>query len=260
MGTPVDFNIHSHTARCGHARGTDEEYVLAAIKAGFKTLGFSDHIFLPGQSQKGIRGEYEELEGYISSVNALKEKYKGQIDIYLGFEAEWYGEAFEGYYKELLASKIDYLILGQHCCLHEGKLAWYGVYGDWRKCVSAYADHLIEGMRSGLFTYVCHPDLIMPGVEVFDEFVIKTIERICQASIDLNIPFEINMGPSREAKDKTKLRYPDPRFWEIAGRMGVKAYLGVDAHDPRDYEVSDYDYFVEFAKRHNIQLIEKCPF
>ena len=31
------YNFHSHTTRCGHAQGTDEEYVIAAIKEGFTT-------------------------------------------------------------------------------------------------------------------------------------------------------------------------------------------------------------------------------
>ena len=33
-------NYHTHTYRCGHAIGTDEEYVLAAIEKGFKENGF----------------------------------------------------------------------------------------------------------------------------------------------------------------------------------------------------------------------------
>ena len=36
-------NYHTHTTRCMHAIGQDEEYVQAAIKAGIKKLGFSDH-------------------------------------------------------------------------------------------------------------------------------------------------------------------------------------------------------------------------
>lgn len=259
MGTFFDFNLHSHTSRCGHAYGQDEEYVLAAMEAGFKTLGFSDHVFLPGLSQKGIRGEYSELEGYVSSVKSLQKKYEGQIDIHLGFEAEWYGDAFRDYYKELLSSKVEYLILGQHCFLHEGQLTWYRRVEGWRNQVALYASHLIEGMKSGLFLYVCHPDTFMPWVEEFDEEVIKIIERICQASLDTGVPLEINMGPSREASDKTHLRYPDPRFWEIAGRMGVKAYVGVDAHDPDNYRTSDYAYFEDFAKRFGVEIIKKCP-
>ena len=36
-------NYHTHTTRCQHARGTEEEYVLQAIDTGFEILGFADH-------------------------------------------------------------------------------------------------------------------------------------------------------------------------------------------------------------------------
>ena len=36
-------NYHTHTARCGHAAGTEDEYVQQAIQSGLKILGFSDH-------------------------------------------------------------------------------------------------------------------------------------------------------------------------------------------------------------------------
>ena len=39
MKSKQDFNMHTHTKRCGHAYGDDEQYVLAAIDAGFKQLG-----------------------------------------------------------------------------------------------------------------------------------------------------------------------------------------------------------------------------
>lgn len=39
-------NYHTHTTRCYHASGKDEEYVKAAIKAGIKELGFSDQYTL----------------------------------------------------------------------------------------------------------------------------------------------------------------------------------------------------------------------
>ena len=40
-----EFNYHSHTYRCGHADldFTDEEYVEAYIKMGFKRMAFTDH-------------------------------------------------------------------------------------------------------------------------------------------------------------------------------------------------------------------------
>lgn len=41
-------NYHTHTKRCGHAEGEDEDYVLEALGSGITDLGFSDHIMLPG--------------------------------------------------------------------------------------------------------------------------------------------------------------------------------------------------------------------
>jgi transcriptional pleiotropic repressor len=37
-------NYHTHTYRCGHAIGNDEEYVLEAIGLGLQTLGFSADV------------------------------------------------------------------------------------------------------------------------------------------------------------------------------------------------------------------------
>lgn len=36
-------NYHTHTTRCMHATGSDEDYVLSAIKGSYQELGFSDH-------------------------------------------------------------------------------------------------------------------------------------------------------------------------------------------------------------------------
>ena len=36
-------NYHTHTMRCYHAIDQEEDYIQAAIKAGYTELGFSDH-------------------------------------------------------------------------------------------------------------------------------------------------------------------------------------------------------------------------
>ena len=98
----LKYCYHSHTKRCGHACGEDEEYVIKAIQLGIKRLGFSDHVFLPkGYEQPGTRGNFDRLDDYLNSIKSLKEKYKNQIDIIVGFEAE-YSDAFVDYYKYLL--------------------------------------------------------------------------------------------------------------------------------------------------------------
>ena len=55
------FNLHTHTFRCGHASGTDDQMVLSAIEAGFEQLGFSDHMPYPELHLPTCRMAYDQL-------------------------------------------------------------------------------------------------------------------------------------------------------------------------------------------------------
>ena len=257
------FNLHSHTSRCGHAYGTDKEYVLAAIEAGFTELGFSDHVMLPGVSQVGTRAEYSMLEDYVRSVTKLRRRYRDKIDIHVGFEAEWYGDTFKSYYQKLLDEGIvEYLILGQHCCLENGTLRWYATL-DPSTRIRRYTDDLIAGMDSGLFLYVCHPDTFLRWHGVFDEEARQCSVDICQAAVRNNIPLEINLSVGRYAFERLQqegsLDYPCAMFWDIASELGVTCVYGVDAHRPSDYETTPYDFYERFACQHHLNLLRFSP-
>ena len=92
----MKVNLHTHTVRCYHAEGTDEEYVLAAMEAGFDKLGFSDHTPFPYTDGffNGDKMEMDQLEDYIASVEALRRQYAGEIEILLGLECEAVEEFF----------------------------------------------------------------------------------------------------------------------------------------------------------------------
>ena len=58
----MKYNYHTHTKRCGHATGEDEDYVIAALNKGYKILGFSDHAMFPNmKEEKGMRGNFSLL-------------------------------------------------------------------------------------------------------------------------------------------------------------------------------------------------------
>ena len=263
MKTFQPFNLHSHTKRCGHASGEDEEYVIMAMETGFQELGFSDHIMLPGISQPGIRGDYSLLDEYLSSVASLKKKYAGRIQIEVGFEAEWYGDTFRPYYEKLLRSKkVRYLILGQHCFLEDGMLHWYGSLPK-EEGLRRYRDAVIEGIESGLFTYVCHPDTYIGWYGCFDDAAKQAAVDICLASKRNNVPLEINCGPARSRLPTLLLpentTYPHAGFWEVASEIGVPCILGVDAHSPTDYARTPYEFFAKFIQDHHLQMVEVSP-
>ena len=245
----IDYCYHTHTTRCSHAIGTDEEYVLEAIKAGLKVIGFSDHVFLPGLSQPNIRGNHSQLDEYVASIRALKEKYKDQIEILVGFEAE-YLEEFIPYYQELLQSgKIDYLIQGQHIYLDNHEIRWYFVNKDDEEKIELYLTHLIKGMETGLFSYIAHPDFFASGMTHWSEFATNITKRLCEAAVKYDVPLEFNLGGFRYPYEKfypgkNNLRYPSMDFWKIVSEYPVKVFIGPDAHRPN--VVSD-DKEIEFA-------------
>ena len=39
-------DYHTHTYRCGHAIGTMNQYIEAAIAKGIEEIGLSDHLYL----------------------------------------------------------------------------------------------------------------------------------------------------------------------------------------------------------------------
>lgn len=257
----IDYCYHTHTTRCGHAYGSEEEYIQVAINNGLKVIGFTDHVFLPGISQPGMRGDYSLLDDYVNTIKGLKEKYKDQIEVLVGFEAE-YLEQFVPYYKELLDSKkIDYLILGQHNYVKDNKIIWYNANGENNEFLHLYITHIIEGMKTGLFSYIAHPDFFTHGLYEWSDEASQAARRLCEASIKYDVPLEFNLGGFRypyndNPNRKAKLRYPNMEFWKIVSEYpDVKVFIGPDAHKP---ETVSIDYEIEYAlskvKEFNLNL------
>lgn len=259
-------NYHTHTKRCGHAGGTDEEYVLSAIKNGYKELGFSDHVFLPNFSQPNTRGEYYELQNYISSIEKLKEKYKDQIILYKGFECEGLYQYYD-YYRNLLQTKTcDYLILGNHLSL-EGTEGNYSVKSFFYNCdtnekLEEYVESSIKSLETHLFKIFAHPDLFLGFVENLDEKIEEQCWQLINCAIKLDIPLELNMGGIRQ--DVVRLgkierkKYPTDFFWNLVSKTNAKIILGVDAHGPRDFDDSiHFDNIRNFVKKHNLKLLDR---
>ena len=89
-------NYHTHTPRCGHAIGSEREYIENAIKANIKTLGFSDHgphIF-DDDFVSGTRMTPKEAYEYVKILRDMAEEYKNDIKIRVGFETEYFPKTF----------------------------------------------------------------------------------------------------------------------------------------------------------------------
>lgn len=224
-------NYHTHTVRCRHASGSEEEYVLKAIECGLKVLGFSDHtpFLFPGDYYSHMRMYPDQLEDYVASVLTLKEKYKDKIDIRLGLEVEYYPDRMDDLLGLIAPYPIEYFILGQHWCGNEQNEPYNGRATDDNALWERYCTQVIEGMKTGLFTYVAHPDLLHFVGD--PNFYKEQAAKLCHASKQYDIPLEINLLGIRSWR-----HYPREDFWEVAGKVGCKVVFGCDAHSPEEVD------------------------
>ena len=227
----MNYNYHTHTYRCRHAVGADEDYVKRAIEGGIKHLGFSEHVPLKFDdgSESGFRCPTDEAAEYIQSIKVLREKYRGELDIKVGFEMEYYPTLFDKTLEYVKALGAEYLILGQHFLgpENEGYTHASMVGSDTDEAVKSYADLIVEGINTGVFIYVAHPDVLKFSGD--GEVYKAEMRRVCVASKEKDVPLEINLLGIR-----TDRHYPTPLFWEIAGEVGAPVTFGSDAHDPSD--------------------------
>lgn len=228
-------NYHTHTARCKHAVNTDEEYVLAAIEAGYECFGFADHTPWPYEDGfvSGVRMDAAQLNEYIASIRGLKEKYKDKIDIRVGLECEYYPAYLDWLEKTANQKHIQYLILGSHHNLTDNGGFYFGASTE-PDHIRLYAERTVAAMRTGMFAYLAHPDLVMRGYPVFDSACRDMAYELCQTANEMHMPLEYNlMGNEYKKLENSPWKgagYPDDHFWQIAAEMKCTAIIGLDSH------------------------------
>lgn len=220
-------NYHTHTWRCGHAVGDVREYVEQAIAAGMQILGFADHTPYPYANGylSHIRMELGQAEDYFRTVSDLKQEYAGEITLHIGVEAEYYPAYFSDLLQFLGDFPCEYMIMGQHFLHNE----WDGVYSGSRtaeeRVLIQYVSQVLEGLATGKFSYLAHPDLLQWVGEPAPYR--REMTRLCRGVQELGLPLELNLLGLEERR-----HYPAARFWEIAGEVGNAVVLGCDAHEP----------------------------
>ena len=234
MNTGI-HNYHTHTWRCQHARGMEEDYVRRALEQGFGALGFSDHTPWPYRSGyvSGMRMRLQQFEGYRQTVLHLREKYAGRIELPLGMECEAFPEYFE-WLRDFKARYLDYILLGNHYDLTDEGGFYFG-YCTRPDEVARYGKRTLAGLAARLYDCLAHPDLFLHTYPAFDAQCRAVSVDLCQAARDLNIPLEYNLlGLARQKSEQGRgwLGYTRPEFWQIAAENGCTAIIGYDAHDP----------------------------
>ena len=96
------LDYHIHTSLCGHACGTMNAYVQAAIERCLDEIGFADHLPMIKWWQPDYSMTPEQLPEYVRQVQALQGQFP-EIRIKLGIEADYYSSSEEAATQALLA-------------------------------------------------------------------------------------------------------------------------------------------------------------
>lgn len=245
-------NYHTHTIRCKHAQGTEREYIEEAIKAGYKVLGFSDHgtYIVDDDFVYRVRMLPNEVSEYIDTLKALREEYKNDIEIHIGFELEYYPSHFDKTIEFLKQFDYEYLILGQHYTDDGKERSHVMKKGNGDDVLERYVEQVVAGIKTGRFSYVAHPDVL--NYEGSDENYAAQMRKICVAAKEMDIPLELNCLGVRSERC-----YPNEKFWEIASEVGNSVIIGLDAHEADVFSIKkDVERCEEIAAKYNLKPLD----
>ena len=219
-------DLHNHTIMCNHAEGTIDEYIAKAIESKTKIFGFSEHA--PMDFDPKYRISFEQMKEYENLILSAKEKYKGKIEILLGYEVDY----LEGHMDEkVLNADVDYLIGSVHFIDKWGfdNPEFIGRYESenideiWQK----YFDAIENMAKSGLFDIVGHVDLIKVFKYMPEKSILDIAKNALLAIKKADMVLEINMAGFRKPVAEA---YPSLEILQEAYKLDIPITFGSDAH------------------------------
>ena len=175
-------------------------------------------------------------------------------------ECEYY-PAMRSWLSELKeAFGLDYLIFGNHHYPSDEESAYFGMSTTDEHMLHLYEQSVLEGMETGYYTYLAHPDLFMGAYPQFDKHCEEVSRNICREAKKRSLPLEYNLGCAAYCEATGETLFPYPDFWQIVKEEGCETIIGIDAHQPYMLETSRYyDKALKFLEKLGIKRLETLP-
>ena len=231
-------NLHTHTV-FSDGKNTPEEMVLGAVRAGCTSLGFSEHSPLaPFYDPDRYAMEAADLPAYRSEILRLREKYAGQLEVYLGLEQDYDSPA--------PGPDFDYLIGSVHSVVADG--VCLSVDNTRETLVSAVREHFggdffafarayyrrVAAVAETGCQILGHLDLVTKfneGGRLFDAEDARcraaALEAL-EAAMERDMIFEINTGAM--SRGYRTAPYPAPSLLKSIRAGGGRICLTSDSH------------------------------
>ena len=241
-------NFHTHTLFCD-GKSTPEEVVLAAIEKGFSAIGFSGHGYTPFDTSYCMN----DTAGYVAEVKRLKEKYKNEIQVYLGVE--------EDSSAPVNRSDFEYIIGSSHYLRINGEFVTIDSDPEqFARCLDAFSGDPVQ-LAEAYYTDFCayinkrrpdiigHLDLITKFDELGDSLFLKNpkynalAEKAAIEAAKSGSIFEVNTGAITRGLRTTA--YPAENILHTIKKQDARIILSSDSH-----EASTLDAYFEETKNY----------
>jgi len=255
----ITTNYHTHTCFCDGS-SEPEKYVLEAISMGFTALGFSAHAPLPFETAWNLA--QADIEPYCAEILRLREKYKGQTEIYLSLENDYIPGISEDFAFFRKQYKLDYTLGAVHLVKDPGSNEIWFIDGpvsnydnglkrifhnDIRKAVETYFSQLNEMIVTQKPDIIAHFDKVKMNNQhrYFQEnepwykvLLRNTLEIIAQSKCLV----EVNTRGMYTGKYDGL--YPGLEVLKQMVELNIPVTISSDAHKPSDLN----SYFEETEK------------
>ncbi len=227
---------HAHTTFVD-GKSTAEEMVLAAVQAGFVSLGFSEHGPQTVDPAYGLRDG--DVDAYRTTVSSLREKYADRIAIHLGIERDLYSHARRADY-EYVVGACHYFLYGDSFCPVDGSFEDLRAYRDQIRAGNGAGMAASYFEMAGRYASEYRPDIFAhfdlvkkqnkdgrlydPDDPAVIESAFEALARIRASGALL----EVNTGGM--ARGYMDRPYPDMRYLRRWRELGGRVIAGSDCH------------------------------
>ena len=228
-------DYHVHTTYCD-GNDTPAAMVEAALARGMTILGFSGHAHMACDESYCMSPDA--TAAYKAEIAALRETYRGRLEILCGIEQDLYSDLPCDDYDYVIGSVHnircgeDYMVVDAGAEEFEKDVAHY-FSGDYYRAVEAYYAE-VKKLPTLHPSFIGHFDLITKfnqNSRFFDEEDPRYRAAAAEALdvlLSHDIPLEINTGAmSRGFRDHP---YPAPHWIRYIGARGGRVILCGDVH------------------------------
>ena len=238
---------HSHCTFCD-GKAPAEEFVKAAIEAGFHSYGVSSHSPLPFDTRWSLSKGY--VEAYLQEMERLKKQYAGHIELYVGLEIDYLNDGWGPANDYFQRMPLDYRIGSVHLVTNgeTGEMMdMDGSFDDFRENFrNVYHDDLKHLVRDyfrssarmvelGGFDFVAHLDKISMNGSLVEPMLTEQawynelLREYLQLIAEKGVMVEVNT----KAYTKKGLMFPNVKYFKWLKELNIPVMVNSDAHLPQ---------------------------